>query len=157
MRWVWPMALSTWLVSSSASAGFVVYLLLTHPPESGETMKAAGLKAIDTVVDSTAILIKSKSPSNPELLDLIASRIGGVITAQKYVLCQYNIPRQQLPAATTITPGKRAPTITALDTPDWVAVSAMVEKKKIATVMDNLVKVGATDVLVLDIHNTRNS
>ncbi|EFX01263.1 ATP phosphoribosyltransferase [Grosmannia clavigera kw1407] len=125
--------------------------------ESGETMKAAGLKPIDTVVDSSAILIKSKSPSNPELLDLIASRISGVITAQKFVLCQYNIPRAQLPEATTITPGKRAPTITALDEPDWVAVSAMVEKKKIATVMDNLVKVGATDILVLDIHNTRNS
>lgn len=120
-------------------------------------MKAAGLKPIDTVVDSSAILIKSKTPSNPELLNLIASRISGVITAQKFVLCQYNIPRARLPEATTITPGKRAPTITALDEPDWVAVSTMVEKKKIATVMDSLVTVGATDILVLDIHNTRNS
>lgn len=48
--------------------------------ESGETMKAAGLKAIDTVVESTAILIKSKHPSNAKLVDLIASRIKGVIS-----------------------------------------------------------------------------
>ena len=47
--------------------------------ESGETMKAAGLKPIDTVVESTAVLIKSKHPSNQKLVDLIASRIGGVI------------------------------------------------------------------------------
>lgn len=120
-------------------------------------MRAAGLKAIDTVVESSAILIKSKAPSNPELVDLIASRISGVITAQRYVLCQYNIPRDSLAEATKITPGKRAPTVTKLDEAGWVAVSAMVEKKKIATVMDNLVKVGATDVLVLGIHNTRNS
>ncbi|CAK7209654.1 ATP phosphoribosyltransferase (ATP-PRTase) (ATP-PRT) [Sporothrix bragantina] len=125
--------------------------------ESGETMRAAGLKAIDTVVDSSAILIKSKAPTNPELVELIASRISGVITAQKFVLCQYNIPRDRLSEATAITPGKRAPTVTTLDEAGWVAVSAMVEKKKIATVMDNLVKVGATDIIVLGIHNTRNS
>jgi ATP phosphoribosyltransferase len=120
-------------------------------------MRAAGLKAIDTVVDSSAILIKSKAPSNPALVDLIASRIGGVITAQKYVLCQYNVPREKLPEATKITPGKRAATVTSLDEEGWVAVSAMVEKKRIAPVMDDLVTVGATDILVLDIHNTRSS
>lgn len=122
--------------------------------ESGETMRAAGLKAIDTVVDSVAVLIKSRSPSNPELVDLIASRIRGVITAQRYVLCQYNIERSGIEAATRITPGKRAPTITTLDD-GWVAVSSMVEKKKIALVMDELTRVGAHDILVLDIHNTR--
>ncbi|KAL2132294.1 hypothetical protein VTI74DRAFT_3981 [Chaetomium olivicolor] len=125
--------------------------------ESGETMKAAGLKAIDTVVESSAILIKSKAPSNPAMVELIASRIRGVITAQKFVLCQYNVPRAKLADATKITPGKRAATVTSLDEEGWVAVSAMVEKKRIAPVMDDLVKVGAEDILVLDIHNTRSS
>lgn len=124
-------------------------------PESGETMRAAGLKAIDTVVESTAVLIKSQSPSNPDLVELIASRIRGVITAQRFVLCQYNVERSRLADATQITPGKRAPTVTALDADGWVAVSSMVEKKKIALVMDDLTRVGAKDILVLDIHNTR--
>ncbi|KAK2755528.1 ATP phosphoribosyltransferase (ATP-PRTase) (ATP-PRT) [Arachnomyces sp. PD_36] len=124
--------------------------------ESGETMKAAGLKAIDTVVESTAILIKSKNTKN-ELVNLITSRISGVITAQKYVLCQYNVPRNLLSSATKITPGKRAATTTALEEEGWVAVSSMVEKKSIATVMDELVKVGATDILVLNIGNSRTS
>lgn len=123
--------------------------------ESGETMKAAGLKAIDTVVSSTAVLIKSKSPTNPAMVDLIASRILGVITAQRYVLCQYNVRRTNLSSATKITPGKRAPTINALEEEGWVAVSSMVEKKQIAIVMDELTAVGATDILVLDIANTR--
>jgi ATP phosphoribosyltransferase len=118
-------------------------------------MKAAGLKPIDTVVETSAILIKSRAPSNPELVDLIASRIRGVITAQKYVLCQYNIQRSCLASATKIAPGKRAPTITTLDEEGWVAVSIMVEKKKIALVMDELTKVGAADILVLQIANTR--
>ena len=142
--------------------------------ESGETMKAAGLKPIDTVLTSTAVLIKSKHPSNPKLLDLIASRIRGFITAQSYVLCQYNIPRRLLPVARRLTPGKRAPTVTALDgtgidqgskdgeTPgtegeEWVAISSMVEKKKIAAVMDQLTENGASDILVLEIANTRTA
>ncbi|KAI9808325.1 MAG: ATP phosphoribosyltransferase (ATP-PRTase) (ATP-PRT) [Sarcosagium campestre] len=123
--------------------------------ESGETMKAAGLKAIATVVESTAILIKSKHASNPSLVDLIASRIRGVITAQKFVLCQYNVKRADLEKAARITPGKRAPTINALEQDGWVAVSSMVEKSKIATVMDELTVVGAQDILVLAITNSR--
>ncbi|KAI2613705.1 ATP phosphoribosyltransferase [Hypoxylon fragiforme] len=124
--------------------------------ESGETMKAAGLKPIDTVVESTAILIKSRKPSNPDLVDLIAARIRGVITAQRYVLCQYNVERTGLAAASKIAPGKRAPTVTSLEEEGWVAVSVMVEKKKIAPIMDELSKIGATDILVLDIANTRS-
>ncbi|PHH91128.1 hypothetical protein CDD83_1557 [Cordyceps sp. RAO-2017] len=123
--------------------------------ESGETMRAAGLKAIDTVVDSVAVLVQSHAPSNPEMINLITSRIRGVITAQKYVLCQYNIERSRLAEATKITPGKRAATVTTLDADGWVAVSSMVEKRKIALVMDDLSRVGAHDILVLDIHNTR--
>ncbi|KAK5191333.1 ATP phosphoribosyltransferase (ATP-PRTase) (ATP-PRT), partial [Cryomyces antarcticus] len=133
--------------------------------ESGETMRAAGLKAISTVVESTAILIKSKRPSDPKLVNLIASRIRGVISgfppsatatclhadskpaAQKYVLCTYNVERPKLEAACKITPGKRAPTINSLEESNWVAVSAMVERKKIAIAMDELTSVGACDIL----------
>ena len=43
-------------------------------------MKTAGLVAIDTVLESTAVLIKSRRPSNQELVDLIAARINGFIS-----------------------------------------------------------------------------
>ena len=40
-------------------------------------MRVAGLKAIDTVVESSAVLIKSKNPTNPELIEKIKRRIMG--------------------------------------------------------------------------------
>jgi ATP phosphoribosyltransferase len=143
--------------------------------ESGETMRAAGLKAISTVVDTSAVLIRSKHPSDPKLVDLITARIKGVIStffnlnltpprtkeltrtaAQKYVLCTYNIERPQLDAACKITPGKRAPTVNSLEGDgSWVAVSAMVERKEIAIAMDKLTVAGATDILVMKIENSR--
>ncbi|KAH7364161.1 ATP phosphoribosyltransferase [Rhexocercosporidium sp. MPI-PUGE-AT-0058] len=64
--------------------------------ESGETMKAAGLKAIDTVVSSTAILVKSKNPSNPQLVELIASRIRGVISESTPLVHILSTDRSQL-------------------------------------------------------------
>ncbi|KAK9476271.1 hypothetical protein V1514DRAFT_337369 [Lipomyces japonicus] len=123
--------------------------------ESGETMRAAGLKAIETIFDTSAVLIASKKPTHPELVDLIVSRIKGVLAASKYVLCNYNCPRDKLDVVLTITPGRRAPTISSIEEQDWVAVSSMVEKKKIAQVMDELRQAGAEDVLVFAISNSR--
>jgi ATP phosphoribosyltransferase len=63
--------------------------------ESGETMRAAGLKAISTVVSSSAIMIKSKHPSDPKLVDLITARIKGVISTfnQHTNLCSSMLTR----------------------------------------------------------------
>ncbi|KAL8876880.1 MAG: hypothetical protein Q9192_008785, partial [Flavoplaca navasiana] len=75
--------------------------------------------------------------------------------AQQYTLCTYNVPRSLLAEAKKITPGKRAPTIMPLDDPDWVAVSAMVEMKKISDVMDDLADCGAEDVFDMNPNNSR--
>ncbi|KAG2118400.1 hypothetical protein DEU56DRAFT_838185 [Suillus clintonianus] len=126
--------------------------------ESGDTMRAVGLHAIATVLQTEAVLIKSNVPHRAHhapLIDLIASRIAGVVAAGKYVVCEYNIRRQSLSLATTITPGRRAPTISPLEEEGWVAVSSMVEKKNIANTMDELSKIGAEDLMVFNLDNCR--
>ncbi|KAJ7505930.1 ATP phosphoribosyltransferase [Mycena galericulata] len=126
--------------------------------ESGDTMRAAGLHAIATVLDSEAVLIKSsvaKHTTLTPLIELITSRVAGVIAASQYVVCQYNIPLGQLPAATQITPGRRAPTISRLEEENWFAVSSMVVKGEIATIMDRLVAIGAEDIMIFNLDNCR--
>lgn len=59
--------------------------------ESGETMRAAGLKAISTVFSSSAILIKSKYPSDTKLVELILARIKGVISKSQSLLFQVKL------------------------------------------------------------------
>lgn len=121
-------------------------------------MRAAGLHAIDTVLDTEAVLIKSSKPKSPhhdDLINVITKRIAGVIAASKYVVCQYNIHRDNLAAAEKITPGRRAPTISRLEEENWVAVSVMVEKKIVANVMDDLARVGAEDILIFNLDNCR--
>lgn len=103
-------------------------------------MRAAGLQAIETLLSSQAVLIKSAKPNpqNAELIGKVTSRIEGVIAAGRYVLCNYNIPRQHVAEATRVTPGRRAATVSPLDDPEWVAVSSMVLKAEVADVMDKL-------------------
>jgi ATP phosphoribosyltransferase len=121
-------------------------------------MRAAGLHAIDTVLDTEAVLIKSKkdlSSEHARIINTISKRLAGVITAEKYVVCQYNVHKDNLPAAEQIYPGMRAPTISRLEEDNWFGVSVMVEKKKIANVMDELARVGAEDILVFNLDNCR--
>jgi len=126
--------------------------------ESGDTMRAAGLHAIATVLETEAVLIKSRIPkheSHTDLINLVTNRIKGVVAASKYAICQYNVPREKLSAAIAITPGRRAPTISPLEMGGWVGVSSMVEKKKVAQIMDELVATGAEDILVFNLDNCR--
>lgn len=125
--------------------------------ESGETMRAAGLTDIATVLDTSAHLIQSKHPKGDlELIETIKSRIEGVMTAQRYVYCTYNAAKVDLPTLLAITPGRKAPTLTNVgDDGEWVAVAAMIEKKTKGVIMDELKKAGATDIIVFDISNCR--
>ncbi|KAF8740696.1 hypothetical protein AX14_007596 [Amanita brunnescens Koide BX004] len=126
--------------------------------ESGETMRAAGLHAIATVLKTEAVLIKSAKPKHVHLqplIDLITKRIAGVVAAGKHAVCQYNVPRDKLAAATNVAPGRRAPTVSPLEEENWVAVSVMVEKARTAEIMDELTAVGAEDILIFNLDNCR--
>ncbi|KAL0571391.1 ATP phosphoribosyltransferase (ATP-PRTase) (ATP-PRT) [Marasmius crinis-equi] len=126
--------------------------------ESGDTMRAYGLHPIATVLTTEAVLIKTRKPlseEHEELVKVIKSRIAGVIAANKYAVCTYNIPRDKLAVAASVTPGRRAPTVSGLETEGWVAVSSMVEKNKVAAIMDELEKIGAEDILIFNLDNCR--
>lgn len=103
-------------------------------------MRAAGLKAIETVMETSCCLIQSAHSRHPELIKIILSRVQGYMSAQSYVLCEYNVPLASLDECVRIAPGKRSPTVQNLlnSGEEWRAVSVMVPKKEIAAVMDKL-------------------
>jgi len=130
--------------------------------ETGATMHAAGLEVISDVIETEALLFQ-KMPTEQngllgrkgEIISLVLSRIQGYLTATKFVTVQYNCPTESLAKCCKITPGRRSPTITALQEEGWHAVSALVGKDKLNVVMDCLVQNGAQDVLCFDVVNTR--
>ncbi|MFZ0530020.1 MAG: ATP phosphoribosyltransferase [Propionicimonas sp.] len=124
--------------------------------ETGTTLKRAGLELFgEAILESEAILIQRKGVAAPEGLDLLIRRLSGVITARDYLMVDYNVPRELLEAATRVTPGLDAPTVSPLAKEGWVAVRAMIPAKEAQRIMDALWDAGADAILVTKIHACR--
>lgn len=141
-------------VESSVRLG--VADLIADVVSTGNTLRQAGLKIFgDPILTSEAVVISRTGSVIATELEILIRRLQGVVTARKYVLLDYDIPKVLVESATAITPGLESPTISPLQKSDWVAVRAMVPRKDTNRVMDELWSVGARGILVTDIHACR--
>jgi ATP phosphoribosyltransferase len=123
---------------------------------TGNTLRQAGLKIFgEPILTSEAVVITRKGAAIPAELEILIRRLQGVVTARRYVLLDYDVPKELVEKACAITPGLESPTISPLQKQDWVAVRAMVLRKDTNRVMDELWAVGARGILVTDIHACR--
>lgn len=122
---------------------------------TGATLEANGLEAVETVLESRAVLIGAPRPVAPPLQPVLASmldRLAGVTASQgaKYVMM--NAPRRRLAEIAAILPGAEAPTVMELaGRPDTVAVHAVCQESVFWETLERLKAVGATALLVLPI------
>lgn len=123
---------------------------------SGRTLRLHNLVAFgESLCDSEAILIE-RSDSDPDpARDQLAARVQGVVFGQQYLMLDYDCPRTVLDRATAVTPGLESPTIAPLADPDWVAVRALVPRRTVNTIMDELASIGAKAILASDIRFCR--
>lgn len=123
--------------------------------ETGSTLAANRLKIFAEIGNYQTVLIQNKQNRQPELADRIVRRLEGVVIARDYSLLEYNIPREKLAAAEEITPGFNSPTINPLEDNAWCAVRAMVKRKEVIGVMEQLEQLGASAILQTNIANCR--
>ncbi|BBX22922.1 ATP phosphoribosyltransferase [Mycolicibacter terrae] len=128
---------------------------------SGRTLRQHGLVAFgETLCDSEAVLIEAAKPNGRSqqtaaARDQLAGRVRGVVFGQQYLMLDYNCPRAALEEAAAITPGLESPTIAPLAEPDWVAVRALVPRRDVNSIMDELAAIGAKAILASDIRFCR--
>jgi ATP phosphoribosyltransferase len=124
--------------------------------ETGTTLRAAGLEIFgEPILRSEAVLVRRADGDEPAGLDVLTRRIQGVLTAQQYVLMDYDVPLALVDQAVAITPGLESPTVSPLHNREWAAVRAMVRRDETNRVMDALYDVGARAILVTSIHACR--
>lgn len=123
---------------------------------TGTTLRQAGLEIVgEPLLESEAIVIQPASAEPNVAVDTLIRRLNGVMVARAYVLVDYDIKREHLNTACSLTPGIESPTISDLADPNWVAVRAMVEKREVHGVMDSLYEMGARGIIVTDIRACR--
>lgn len=123
---------------------------------SGRTLGLHDLVAFgDSLCDSEAVLIEREgAPASPTGGQLLA-RVQGVVFGQQYLMLDYDCPRGVLDEATAVTPGLESPTIAPLADPAWVAVRALVPRRDVNAIMDELAAIGAKAILASDIRFCR--
>ena len=70
-------------------------------------------------------------------------------------MLDYNISRDNLDAAVSVTPGLTGPTVSPLQRENWVAVRAMVPRKEANLLMDRLAATGAEAILASELRIAR--
>lgn len=123
---------------------------------SGRTLSLHDLVAFgEPLCDSEAVLIERADSQSGAASDQLIARVQGVVFGQQYLMLDYDCPRSVLDKATAITPGLESPTIAPLADPQWVAVRALVPRRDVNGIMDQLAVIGAKAILASDIRFCR--
>jgi ATP phosphoribosyltransferase len=131
-------------------ANFICDLVST-----GATLEANGLKALDTVLESQAVLIRTRRPmdeARAEIASGLMSRIEGVLATKESKYIMLNASSEALKRITALLPGAEAPTIVPLHgRPGHFAVHAVCQESVFWETLQKLKSAGASAILVVPI------
>lgn len=118
---------------------------------SGGTLVTNGLKEVERVFESEAVLIANRnlSAEEREVLDELLFRIESerVSRGKKYLLM--NIPTAALDEAVKILPAMRSPTVMPLAAEGWCSLHSVVDAADLWDKVRQLKAIGAEGILVL--------
>ena len=120
---------------------------------SGSTLFTNGLKEVETVMNSEAVLIARTdlSADLQRILNKLLFRIRSVKSAKenKYILL--NAPNEKLSQIIDLLPGMRSPSVLPLVDTNWSSVHSVINENDFWEVVENLKAAGAEGILVLSI------
>jgi len=120
---------------------------------SGSTLFSNGLREVETVMNSEAVLIARKDLGSEvaAVLEKLLFRIRSVKAAaqNKYILL--NAPIEKTDEIKRLLPGMRSPSMVPLAEPGWVSMHSVVGETDFWEVVDALKRAGAEGILVLSI------
>ncbi len=120
---------------------------------SGGTLVSNGLKEVEQVISSEAVLIANPnlSPEKRAILDSLLFRIDAVTGSRgkKYILM--NLPADKVDEAITILPAMRSPSVMPLADKSWCSLHSVVKADELWDKIERLKQIGAEGILVLDL------
>ena len=120
---------------------------------SGSTLLTNGLKEVETILHSQAVLVRHRKFSADQLqvLDKLLFRIQAVKKARnnKYVLL--NAPNEKLDQIIRLLPGMKSPTVLPLADQGWSSVHSVLSEDEFWEKIEQLKAAGAQGILVVPI------
>ena len=101
--------------------------------ETGSSLRANGLRIVETVLESNTKLIANAAAWEDawkrQKIQTLVMLVQGAIEASGKVGLMLNVRRADLPNVLGVLPALKRPTISNLSDPDWVAVNTVIEEK----------------------------
>ncbi len=120
---------------------------------SGSTLMSNGLKEVEVIFKSEAVLLANKnlSEAKKETLESLLFRFEAVQAAKnnKYILL--NAPNDNIDKIIEILPGMKSPTVLPLAKEGWSSVHTVIKEDDFWSIIDELRKAGAEGILVVPI------
>lgn len=119
--------------------------------ETGSTLKAHGLKIVDTLLVSTTRFIANKTSWRDEWkrrkIENISMLLEAALNAEGLVGLKMNVETHKLDSVIKILPALKNPTLSPLSDEKWVAVEIIVEEKTVRDLIPSLKRAGATGIV----------
>jgi ATP phosphoribosyltransferase len=122
--------------------------------ETGSTLRAHGMKIIDTLMTSEPVLVANRDaaadPAKRRAMEDVVTLLLGALRAEGRVLIKLNVTEEDLARVLEVVPSAKSPTVSRLQDGGY-AVESVVEKRQVNTLIPLLKSRGATDILELPI------
>ncbi|HET9689554.1 MAG TPA: ATP phosphoribosyltransferase [Acidimicrobiales bacterium] len=123
--------------------------------ETGRALRAAGLRIVDTILESyTELIANHEAWADDErrhAMSQLHTLLEGTLVARTRVLVKLNVTGPDQKRVIDLLPAMRSPTVSKLHEGDSYAVEAVVPKHTINTLIPALKDAGATDIIELPI------
>lgn len=120
---------------------------------SGSTLFKNGLKEVEVILKSEAVLAVSPKISNEakQLVSKLQFRIQAVLRSRKSKYILMNVPNDKISEISKILPVLKSPTVMPLAEDGWSSVHSVIDEDKFWEVIDQLKEAGAEGILVCPI------
>lgn len=120
---------------------------------TGSTLLANGLREVETVLESEALLVAHPglAAEKQEILDRLMFRIQANRNAKSHRYILMNAPNDRIPDISRLLPGMKSPTVLPLAAPGWSSLHSVVREAEFWDVLEQLKTAGAEGILVVPI------
>jgi len=122
---------------------------------SGSTLFMNGLKEVETILQSQAVLIKNNQlgQTQLDLLGKLLFRIRSVKKAKRNKYILLNAPNEKIKDIIALLPGMKSPTVLPLAESGWSSVHSVLNEDEFWDKIEQLKAAGAQGILVIPIEN----
>jgi ATP phosphoribosyltransferase len=118
--------------------------------ETGTTIKAHNLRIVETILESTTVLIANraswKDPAKKKKIQNLALLLQAAIEAEHKVGLKMNGPRKSMESVLAVLPALQTPTVSPLSDEGWCSVEVILAEKEARDLIPELKRKGASGI-----------